>query len=144
MKDIHQVLLIKKALEKQKEKIFLELAKINAVITHKNNLIHKMKIYLIEYRNEKRFELSKSVPGLFINLNHFTDQIESVIVKTEIEIDQLKIRRKVVADKLIKLDQKIDLMKIFISRNDKMLRQKEDRLEQVLIDDISATRHLRE
>lgn len=143
MQDLHQIEVIKKALEKERERYIFDLAKQNEMIAKKVHLTQKMSSYLSEYTNDKNFKMSKSIPSLYINLNSFSHQIEDVIEKTEIEITHLKKSTMILFGKIEKIDQKIKLMDVFSDRIVQAKILKNEKREQLALDDLAAIKQIR-
>jgi flagellar biosynthesis chaperone FliJ len=143
MKDIKQVKLITKALEKEKEKYVFEFGIAITAIERKKVLINQMIVYLKEYAVDGKLDLSRSIPALHKNLVLFSQQIEDVISKTEVEMDKLSKSKEIIAKKIEKVDQKITLMNNFEEQIKKANFEKSEKLEQSTLDDLSSIKHLR-
>lgn len=143
MDDLRQIKAINKAFHKQREKYMFELSKTNKLIQKKTMLIQKMTGYMNEYFNNTSLKMSRSMPSLFNNLNLFIKQIDKVIIDTEREKEILKKSKDSIIKMIVKSDQKIKLMDHFEDRVVKEQIYKQDKVEQLMIDDISSTKHLR-
>ncbi len=143
MRDIRQIQLISSALKKDKDKYLHELSKINATIDKKRAIITKMQTYQNEYSNSENLQLSRSVPALNKNLHLFSKTIFDVIYQAEAEIVTIKKIRDALLKSIDAIDNKIKLMNVFNDRIKLELQEKEEKLEQAVLDDLSSTRHMR-
>lgn len=144
MNNLRQILVITKALEKEKEQHMHELSKTNLNIDKKKMLVDKMSIYLADYFNDLNLKISKEVPNLHINLFNFAKQIEKVITKTNHEIQILEQSRSAYLTRVQKTDQKLKLMNVFeqrVKREKAMIAEKN---EQLAIDDITSIKKVNE
>ncbi len=138
MHNIKKIQMVIKILEKEKDKLKKEIFLINSDMHKKEGLIEKMQNYLNEYMSAEKFGLDKKVPTFSNNMGLFTNQIKTVIVKTENEIAQYKINREEVIVKLQAMEQKVSLIKSYEKRATNNLLLAMNAQEQILLDDIYA------
>lgn len=143
MKDLKQIKLISESLENEKKKYLNELMKITSAIENKLLMIQKMVDYKSDYFSDNNFKISKSVPGLNKNINLFVKKIDDVVQKTYAEIENLKKMRTSLLETVAKIDQKLDVMTIFEGKSREEIRQREEKQEQLVTDDIVSTIDLR-
>ena len=143
MKKMHQIKLIHAALERDHKRYLQELAKMNLLIAKKTATIQKMQSYKKDYARDSNLTLTKSVPGLYKNLDAFIQKIDDVIKLEELEMAKVERMRASILQSLSKLDQKIKLMDIFSNRVVTEELFQENKLEQAMLDDLSGTLHLR-
>lgn len=143
MKNLHHIQIIRSALNKQKEKIELDIARINRMIKNKKMSIKKMLSYQNEYSDEKKFTLSKCVPLLNKNLDTFKRKLNNIIIAEEHEIDQLMKIRASKMEEAEKIHQKIQVMDGFKEKKEKELVYEAEKSEQVNQDEMSSEAHKR-
>lgn len=141
MQDLHQLQLIIKALEIERNKSLREVGAMNKNIAYKRSLSAKMTNYLAEYQNSNNLNLSRTIPSLNKNIYTFSKQIEAVIEKTAVELAQLMKMREVMMEKYAKINSKLDLMRIFEEKLMNEANKKVERLEQVTQDDLAALKY---
>lgn len=143
MKDLQQVRMIAKALEKEKEKYMNELFRLNTTIDKKSNLVEKMSSYLKDYYRDDNLKVTKSHPTLLVNFDNFAKQIQDVIARTKTEIKMLLKSQEILLGKIQNSDQKIKLMNVFEEKIIKENQLHASRAEQSAIDDLSSIKSSR-
>ena len=140
---MRQIKLITNSLIKEKEKYLYELSKLNTTITNKISTIDKMKSYQNDYLNSYNLNLSKSIPGLNMNINLFVKKIDMVIDQAKFEVNTLQQIRESLLVTIDNINKKIDMMSIFESKQQVEMRVKEEKQEQIMLDDMSMTMDIR-
>jgi len=144
MKDINQIKLLVDAFTKKKDKYMLELSKINNQISSKESMIEKMKFYKNEYINGDKLIISKSIPGLNKNIDLFVDKIDVVIKQSESEVLESKKIKNKLLETINNYDKKINLMNHFEEKVLIDLKIKEDKYDQLTVDNLVSTINERE
>lgn len=143
MKNIQQIKLIHDALLKEKEKYSFELTKVNNSIEKKSYSILRMLSYRKDYFNPNNLKLTHATPALNKNFYSFAKKIDEVLKQAEDDLAKMKAARESIFQKINEINKKIDLMDLFENRLKNEAESKADKLEQLMLDDISTTRHLR-
>lgn len=143
MHNIHQVQIIRLAIQRQKDKYLSELAKVNFSMRKKMATINKMIEYQKDYFDPKNLVVSRETPALSKNFYAFASKIDGVISQAEMEMITLKNTQESILQTLSKITKKIELMKVFENRLLAEEIKRFDKLEQMTIDDLSSTMHLR-
>lgn len=142
MKKINQIQLIEKSLKNERDKMVFDLSNLMSQLNKKKNIIDNMNAYINDY-NGAALPLSKSVPSLSINFNIFINKISNAILKTEEEVNFILEAKLKIIEKISKLDAKLALMEVFNKKIKLAMNEKEKKEEQIILDDISAIKHLR-
>lgn len=143
MKNLGQIKVVNKVLENDRKNFLLELGQVNQMIQKKMANIQKIRSYRSEYTNKDHLQLTKSIPALNQNLEHFTQKISDLINKEELEIVKLQRSRQSLLKTIEQLDNKISMMKTFEDRAKSEIRMKKERIEQANLDDLASNKKTR-
>ena len=140
MQSIQQVQLIHNALISERKRFLIELGKVNRFLNKRLSTIEKMISYQSEYSDNNNLKMSRSVPTLHQNLEMFSKKIAKLVSHEELEVKKLENIKESIIDKITNLDQKIKLMANF---RDKALMNEllqNDKMEQVMLDELAVRR----
>jgi len=128
---------IKNHLDKQREKLLVELKSLNFAIQKKNENIERMRAYHAEYQNDTKFALTRAHPSLEKNKDLFINRILTAIVQSETELGYLNANKKQLLTQIEVLKGKIDTMQDYLKKGLAAAARKEEKLEQTALDDLT-------
>lgn len=144
MNDLKQIRVLIEALTKQKDKYLNELTRLNANINVKNSMIEKMQSYRSNYLNNCELKNNQTSPMLYKNSNLFIIKIDQAIEHTQKELHSLNKIKISLFETIDKVNKKIEVINVFDAKTKKDLKEKEDKREQVVLDDIASTMRRRQ
>ena len=143
MKNLKQVTLIQAALTRERDKLLMELSKINAFLRKKTDSLSKVLAYQKEYAEGVHLKVTRTIPILHKNLDFFSGKIKEIIMTEEKEIAKLINVQKTKLKQIEAVDQKVKLMSSFSASILSELALQSENSEQSGIDDLSATKQSR-
>lgn len=143
MKNLNQVQLIENALNKEREKLLMELSRINTYLNKKIESIKKVVAYQKEYAEGVHLNATRSIPMLHKNLDFFSNKMKDIIIVEEREIQKLKTIQQNKLKEIELIDNKVKLMSAFSESILSEMAVKLESAEQSGIDDLSATKQSR-
>lgn len=143
MKNLKQVNLIQTALNKERDKLLMDLSQINIYMRKKIDSLNRVIAYQKEYSEGSHLNVTRMIPALHKNLDFFSGKIQNIIITEEKEIENLSEAQKSKLKQIEVVDQKIKLMSSFSESILAEMALKADNMEQLSIDDLSATKQSR-
>lgn len=143
MKNLKQVEMIRNVLDKEREKLLLELSKINIYLNKKVSALQKVLAYQKEYAEGKHLNNTRSIPMLSKNLDTFSNKIKTIIINEEKEIEKLVHGQKKKLQEIESVDSKVRLMSVFSESIISEMLLKMEHIEQSSMDDLSANKKSR-
>lgn len=107
--NLKQLKTMKKLIQIEKKKQEVEIVNISHKIKEKENYINKIKEYKLEYEKQDKNKLSKAIPILYKNYDHFIIKMNEMIHKETIEINHLSFILQSMKSSLLTINKKFDL-----------------------------------
>lgn len=143
MKNLKQVKLIEGVLHQEREKLLMELSKINTYLNKKIFSMQKVIAYQKEYAEGVHLNVTRSIPMLHKNLDFFSGKMKDIILVEEREIQKMVTIQQNKLKEIELIDKKVKLMSVFSKSIVSEMVMKMESYEQSSIDDLSATKQSR-